>query len=359
MVGAVPAVTGLGIGPIDSVVGPKRGSPSHGSLGPMTSAGVRHGATRVPHGPLLLLSCVVGLGSLLLLGVATPVAAGTVAWGPGQVSWTNELVLCQFAPTTPTVNASALGSSSSGLTVGLAGMSEVTPALTPTAVADLAGVSWAVRNLSNPESYDLDYSAQVPLMAPSPSGAHLGSVDVRVDFVLPAYDASVPAEPNVVAVDLSVANWTWQSPSDSLEAAFSVGATVPSAEHLDASTPGQLIDARSNRSGGVLDWMSVAPSSVAQPTAGLPVNVSEAAVVTAETPSSALVVVTFAPAGEFRELTSTAQVGVVLPSSVAGIPVAYIVATGGLAAAGAVGVAVVARHMRARPSKLIYVDEEP
>ncbi len=300
------------------------------------------------------------LAILLLVLAVPPGVVGEAVWNPDPPHWTNGAVLCQFAASQPEVNVSALSLAGTGLMASLTGMQELRPNGSVAAVAHLAGVNWTVANLSGEYSYDLAYSTQATVLSPSTPASVVGSVDLGVEFVLAAYAGSPAGNTTSVAVELTVANWTWQGSGDRLQATFSMSPTDPASERLNPSTEGGWLLANVlNASGHALEEMGFAENATAQPLTGSQELVSATSTLTISSPASAQVTVTFGgTAGLFRALAFSAQVAVVLPAAIAGIPAVDFLAVGGSAVAASLAIALFARRLRARPSRLIFADEE-
>jgi len=311
-------------------------------------------------GPLTV-GAAVGLGVVLLFGLFTPATAASAAWSPDAVAWHNSMVLCQFSGAQPTVNVSALAQQGTGLTAGLGGMSELRPDGSVAAVANLSSAVWTVANASvDDETYDLAFTTTAPLVSPSAERSTLGSVGLRVDFVLPVYADTLGVDLSVVTMALTVSNWSWQASGDHLQATLGASPMYPTSEHLAASdTTGWMFTNVANSSGQNLEWMGTSSNATARSAAGVSTIVSATPSLALASPTSAAVVVTFGEAaGSFQWLTFATHVGVLLPSSVAGIPTVDLVTVGGAAVAGTLVVAALTRRVRSRPSRLIYVDEE-
>jgi hypothetical protein len=278
----------------------------------------------------------------------------------GPISWTNGVVLCQFAPVSPSVAVSAWSVSGSGVTVSLLSLTESGPSPATAAVADLSGLSWTVANWSNEDAFDLAYSLHATLSTPANPSSNVGSADLLLQFVLPAYEGSPQGPTDTVNVVFSVANWTWQHSGDHLALAFSAAPTFPSSEHFSpSSASGWLLASTSNQSGEVLEQIGASSTATAVSGSGPSTTVPATASLALASPSSAEVNVTFgSSAGSFSSLTYTAKVGVVLPATVAGIPLSELAAAGAAGVAVSLGVALVAHRVRRRPSKLVYVTEE-
>lgn len=295
----------------------------------------------------------------LLVAVSPAVSASSYGSG-GPVSWTNGLVLCQFSPSTPMVGVSSLGLNGTGITMGALSVSEVRPNQSVAAVAQLSALDWHVANLSTEDGYDLAYSVQVPLMGASGTGPTLGSADLSFDFILPAYQGSPEGPTNTVDVLVSIANWTWQAVGDHLVMTFGAWPSFPTGESLSASTAaGWLLAGTSNSSGAELERVGLNTTASATTLSGAPATVAANGSLALASPEQASLSVSFgASAGTFTSLLFTAQIGVVLPATIAGVPIGELAAAGAAAAAVSLLAAGATRRLRRRPSKLIYVTEE-
>jgi len=306
----------------------------------------------------LALAGTIAVGVFLLAATLVPVATAAPAWSADPVSWSNGLVLCQFGARSPDANISAVSVGESGLSAFFGGMSEVGSNGTTVAVTDVAGVVWAVQNDTTEDAYDENYSAVVPIVSAF-SPAVVGTAHLELDFVLPAYAGSPEGETSTVTVALSVADWTWQGAGDHLDATFVAMPTFPTQEHLGAtSETGWLLTSASNSSGQAREWMGASATATTRNGSGPATTVGVRSGMTLTSPSLATITVTFPAAGSFQSLHFAAFVGVVLPSTVAGIPTIDLVAVGAAAVAGSLGIAAVTRRVRSRPSRIIYVDDE-
>ena len=311
-------------------------------------------------------ACVPGItvAATLLAVVALGAIASAASYGPhttGPVSWTNGQVLCMFSPSTPSVAVSALHLAGSGLTISALTISEVAANGSTVATAHLAASSWNVSNRSSEDTYDLAYTLHAPLLGPSGASPTIGSADLEVDYLLPIYAGSPAASATTVEAVFTVANWTWQAEGDHLVMAVGAAASFPTAEHLNKTvSPGWLLVSASNASGAELDRLGLNATAAATGAGGSVEPVTTQSSLTLTNPAEAQVIVTFgATAGEFSSLTFVARVGVLLPASVAGIPLPELVAVAAAASLVSVGIAVMTRRVRQRPSKLMYVEEDP
>lgn len=288
-------------------------------------------------------------------------AAVASSYGPSDpVAWSNGTVLCQFAPTSPSVAVSQAGVGSTGVTLSLASLVELTPGRTTVGAAELTGLSWSASNLSTDDAYDLAYSAHTTLFSPSGGTAPIGSVELLVQFVLPAYEGADIGPTDQVAVVISIVDWTWQNESDHLELTFGVAPSFPASEHLNATgAPGWILAGTSNSTGQVLEQVGANSSAQVLSPSGPSATIAANASLVLPSPSWAEVAVAFgSSAGTYSSLTYTAHVGVVLPAKVAGIPISELAAVAAAGVLVSLAVAAVTRRLRRRPSKLIYATEE-
>ena len=296
------------------------------------------------------------VASLALVG--PPVAAWSNS-PADPTSWSNGVVLCQFAPNSPGVAVSRATLSGTGLSISSLGVVEASPSGSLVASADLGSAAWTVGNWSTDDAYDEAYQVVAPILAANDSSTPVGSVDLTVQFILPAYAGSPDGPTDIVSLVFSVDNWTWQRAGDHLDLSLAAAPVFPTEEHLNVtSEPGWLLASTSNCSGAVLEQLGAnATASVMTGTA--PARTIAAASLTVATSSSAVIQIGFADsAGSYSSLEYSARVAVVLPSSVAGIPLIEIAEVGLAGVLVSILVAVVTRQVRRRPSKLIYVAKE-
>jgi hypothetical protein len=301
---------------------------------------------------------VVAVAAALV--VLSPTAAASSYRTTDPIAWSNGIVLCQFAPGSPSVAVSHSGVSGTGVTVSLSSLVEATPAQSTVGSANLSGLTWSVANLSTEDAYDLEYSAYAAVVTNSSPPSSIGGVELLVQFVLPAYRGSPEGSTDQVSVEISVVNWTWQSGSDHLVLAFAVAPSFPTSEHLNATAArGWLLASTSNDSGQVLEQVGANASAEVTPRSGPTATVAANATVEIPSPSWGELSVAFGDsAGAYTSLSYEAQVGIEIPSKVVGIPLSEFVAAAAAGALVSVAVAVVTRRIRRQPSKLIYVDKE-
>ncbi len=309
----------------------------------------------------------VGLGSLLalslllLVGVSAP-AAAAASYPPPSVTgtmWENGQVLCQFGATMPTVGVSAVAAPDAGVSLSGVSLEERAPNGTTMATAELGGSTWTVANLSDSDGYDLAYTLHAGLEAGLGTGPSIGSADLGVAFVLPAYSGSPDGPTNVVGAIFTVANWSWVSPSDHLVLAFTISSGSPGTEHLATTTAaGWLLVGAANGTGAELDQVGINATANATNATASAVSVPvQGSVVLASSEEATVTVTLGSSAGAFRAVSFAARIGVTIPSTVAGIPIADLAAAGVAGIVASIGIALATRRIRQTPSRLIYAEE--
>ncbi|MGA8665102.1 MAG: hypothetical protein WB809_08615 [Thermoplasmata archaeon] len=309
------------------------------------------------------LGSAVALLATVLLAVALatlPVngaGAAPTAWTTYSTSWTNGVVLCSFDATAPVVTVSSPTMNDTGLWASLGEIQEVGPGGI-VASAELSQGSWVASNLSTDDWFELSYSGQVPIVAVGASSAS-GSVDLQVDFILPAYSGATPGPTNEVTLAVHLTNWSWQNSHDSMDLLLPFAAAFPGGEHLAVGGPaGALLTGVSNASGDSLQYLSASQQAVASTPGGAPTNLSVTPSLVV-LPESATVTIAFGTqAGAFPSLNYTTAIGIVLPATVAGIPILDFAVVGSVAVVASLAIAVGVRTVRGRPSDLEYAKEE-
>ncbi len=302
------------------------------------------------------------------LALALPLAPGAAAsYGGGEpVAWTNGLVLCQFSGTVPEVSVSALNLTGTGMLLSTMSVGEASPNGSMVSTAELADAVWNVSNDSSDDAYVLVYAVHVTLESTTLSAASdrwtpaaLGSADLEVTFVLPAYAGSPDGPTDVVNFSLTVANWTWQSPADHLVVGFAASPSFPLTETLTAAVaPGWLLVSSSVASGAELERMGMSPTASVVSSGGASAVLPDYATMQLSPAVANVTIVLSSLAGAASSATFTGRVGIVLPTTVAGIPTSEFVAAVAAATLVSALVAVGAQRVRRRRSRLIYVDEE-
>jgi hypothetical protein len=274
--------------------------------------------------------------------------------------WTNGTVLCEFGSASPEVAVSALSVPESGISTWLVGLSELHANGSVAGTADLSGVSWSVENRSNDDAYVLAFTAEAPIERGSEPVGSGGSVELSLSFVLPAYDGSPLGPVDEVAVLFAENGWTWQGSGDHLVLALAAAPSFPTSSHVAASTEsGWTLVGQSNATGAEQERLGFdARANVTEPN-GSTNSLAASTSLDLVAAQSATVAVSFATsAGEYANLSFDGRVGVVLPTTVAGIPLPELVAAVGAGGLVSLLVAVGARRVRRRPSRLVYADEE-
>ncbi len=308
----------------------------------------------------ILAMIAVGLASVLLL---IPSAAGAPpAWSPSNdpPSWSNGVVLCNFQSFLPAVVVSSPQLPDSGMASSVGILSEVSPTGRSVAVADLGGYNWTSVNISNEDQFAVSYSGTLPVGTPYGFGPVVGVVSVELSYVLPAYRGSLGGNVSAVALQIQISNWPWQHPSDSLTLTLPVAPAFPQREHLVTMAPtSYTIGSVSNQSGHALEYLALDTSAEATSSQGSVSAIGISPQISL-LPSSASIALAFGTgAGAFQSVNYTAHIGVILPSSIAGIPLYEFVLVGALAGIIALIVGLSGRRLRRGPSDLIYVNEEP
>ena len=310
--------------------------------------------------PTIRIALTVAGALLLLLPLASTASAAT-AWDPTPRSWTNGTVLCEFAPTAPTVSVSALSRAGTGLTVSALSLAEVGPTGMAVARSNLGTAAWTGANDSSTEAYDLAYSVTANVTSVGASTHTLGTVELRVDYVLPAYDDSGEGSVSSVAVDFQLAGWPWQSEGDHLVLTFGAVPSFLGEETIVlGASGGSLLTSVSDSSGAAFERMNGAPEANVTSSFGALTPVPATASVVGNGTAATIGVAIGSSAGAFSSLNYSASVEVLFPATIAGIPTVDLVAVGGVAALISGLVAVGVRRARGRPSDLTFVEtEEP
>jgi len=243
--------------------------------------------------------------------------------------------------------------------VGLQGIDEIQPDGSVVAAAAMSLANWSMRNASSPDTFDMSYAAHVAVRSVGVNSAVVGSVDVRMDYVLPAYRDSSPTNLAAVTAQLLISNWTWQGAGDRLAVQVPLSPTDPATEHLSAPSPaGTLVSSVDNATGIVREYFQIAELANATSTVGTQISVAVVPSL-AILPGIGTVALTIGTgAGEFRSIVYDAEMGIPLPASVAGIPIYEFALVGLGATVISILVAAGARSIRRRPSDLMYVEEE-
>jgi hypothetical protein len=307
-------------------------------------------------------AAAVGLSAAIgLLLLVLPPASANWAYAPGDpIAWSNGVVLCQFAPSSALVAVSAVTVRPSGLTASLVELSEVRSDGSTVASANLSAANWSFQNRSTDDAFNLGYSVAAPVLLAGGSTAAVGTANLSVDFVLPAYAGSPAGATDVVGVAISVLGWSWQAAGDHLTLTLGAAPSFPGTAHVAAaSESGWTVVGRSNATGAEQEWLGVNSTATATAANGSTVPLSAPSELLIDSPQWATVAVSFAAtAGEFTHLEFSARVGIVLPATIAGIPVPELAAAAGAGVLVSLLVAVGTRRLRRRPSRLVYAEDD-
>jgi len=304
--------------------------------------------------------CVLAaVGLLVLLLPLAATASAATAWDPTPTSWTNGTVLCEFSPNLPMVSVSALSRSDTGLTASVLSLAEVGPTGTLVAAANLSASAWTGANDSTSDTYDLAYTLAANVSTVGSSARIVGTVDLRVDYLLPVYDDPDGGPTNVVSAELQLAGWPWQSAGDHLVITLGATPSFAGEEKLVlGSSSTSLLTSVSASSGTPYEQMTGSSEAFAVAGTGAPTAISAVPSVAGNATGATVSVAFGSSAGEFSSLNYSAGVSVLLPTTVAGIPTIDLVAVGGTAALISGVVALGVRRARSRPSDLTFVDSE-
>jgi hypothetical protein len=291
---------------------------------------------------------------LIVLSGAIPAVRGAPAGAPSQ--WSNGVVLCMFNPRVPGAAVSATALNHSGLYAGVGEVEELSPRNVPVAAASVSATNWTVWNASDDDEFDLAYAATAPIRGGA--GSFVGTVDLRVDFVLPAYAPSASDNLSSVALRVVIANWTWQAAGDSLALVLPLAPAFGSSEHLEVppGSPGRVLSA-ANTSGTPREKFVASLNATANSSGGPARSVAVTPTLYLQ-PANASITLQFSnSAGSFRSLTYVAQIGILVPATVLGLPWYDYAFVGGTAAAITLAIAAGTRWVRGRPSDLVYAQE--
>lgn len=285
---------------------------------------------------------------------------GTASWPTAGSSWSNGVVLCVFAPTSPLVSVSASDLANSGMTVGIASVEEISASGAVIGTTPSAGIGWTVTNRSSALWYDESYAATLRVAPSSTASSSLGTVDLTLDFVLPvSYVEGVTENLSAVTMQLGVTGWPWQASADHLVVNLALSHAFAGTEHFTPpNSTGALVASVSNQSGRALEYFAPESEGIVQGTTG-PATSATVAPDWSVSPSAVSVALAVASSvAEFQSFNYTAHVGVFLPATIAGIPLSDYAAVGAVAALIVVGVGLTVRRARQRPSDLVYAEEE-
>jgi hypothetical protein len=306
-------------------------------------------------------SLLIAFSVTAFLPIFPTVSANSPAWSPSldPVSWSNGVVLCDFQASTPSVAVSSPQVVDSGLSVGVADLEEVTASGAVVASAALDSFGWTSQNISNDDQFALAYSASGPVHLTGTATTPVGQVAVRVAYLLPAYDGASTGNVSSVAMQVQISQWPWQGESDALLLSISLAPAFPAMEHLVASSASTAaVGSVSNQSGRALEYLAIGSEATATASNGSAAPVGVIPRIAVQPTSGTIGLLFGTNAGQFQSVNYTAHIGIVLPATIAGIPVYDFLLVGALASMIALVIGVGARRIRSGPSDLIYVGEE-
>ena len=306
---------------------------------------------------------VAATAVVLAVSIA-PAGSGTslgADWSSTELAWSNGLAQCIFVPGAPTVAVSAMNLAGSGLSTTLTSLDEVTASGNLIAVSALSTASWNSTNLSTPDLFDMAYLTEVPVVSPVDPARVLGSVGLRVDYLLPAYADYPGVNLRNVTQEISVTNWTWQGSGDRLVLGVSLWPTFTALERLTAFSPTSYsltsVDVRTGEPRESVDFGRSANIGLPTNGTGL-VPVTPAVQITSQGASASVGLWVGAGAGEFRLLTYVSVIALPVPKAFEGLPLYDYAAAGGAGLVTATAIALTARRLRRRPSNLTFVEEQ-
>jgi len=314
-------------------------------------------------GRALPLGLLTTLAVVVLLGIPTAGAApalGRVSWSDPGMSWTNGEVLCVFQPSAPEVAVSASDLANSGVTVAIASVEEVSSSGAVVATTPSSGFTWQVENRSTSLWYDESYSANLTVGPSATSVRSLGTVALRIDFLLAvSYVEGATENLTAVTMELSLSGWPWQASADHLVVFLSLVPSYPGTEHFETPASGSaMVTSVSNETGRSLEYFAAGTEATVEGATG-PSTATPVAPTWTIAPAAATVGLSVGTnVAQFSAMNYTAHVGIVLPASVAGLPLSDYLLVGGSAALIAAVVGLELRRVRRRPSDLIFVEEE-
>jgi hypothetical protein len=332
----------------------KRGDASPRFVSPMRSGParripphVRLSRTLSRVGTLLVLLAVAGLL------IAIPARAAYGGADSEEYSWSNGPVQCVFNGTLPTVTVSATALVDNGLGAGLVAVNEMSSAGTPVATALMNSTVWDPEDQSSSSWYKMNYTEQVNVTNAATPGKTLGTSSIAITFSLarPPGNSSVSDQ---VAFQVSIDQWPWQSPHDTLALVVPMWSAFSTAEHVVVpSSTTSRIDNVQNSTGTSVEYFAAGSSATTG--SGVVVGVTPQ---TTLTDGIATTTLTFGPgAGNASALTYEATLGITLNTRVLGLPLYDYVAVAGGAGLVALVVGVGTRTIRRHPSDLTYVEE--
>jgi len=294
---------------------------------------------------------------LVLLAIVALLSVGSAraAWSGSPSSpyaWSNGSVLCVFNDSLPSVTVSASSLTGTGMGVGLDQLSELAPSNAAVASAVMSSVVWDPSNESSAQWFVMNYSQTVPVMSVAAPSHSVGSVQIALNLAL-ARGSADASHADQVSFQLSILNWPWQSPQDTLALEVPIWSAVSTSEHIVVGSPSSTrVESVSNASGQPMEYFQASDS--ANGTSGA-MAVSAHTVVVAGKGSTTL---SFGSgAGGSKAIAYQATLGITPGTRVLGLPLYDYIAVAGGAGLLALVVGVGTRRVRRRPSDLTYVEE--
>ena len=300
----------------------------------------------------------LGVAALVWGSGGAPAASG-VPPGPGGMSWSNGVVVCNFTIDHPAVTVSGAVRNDSGLYAGFESLEELAPNGTVRAWANLTGPQWAIVYSSSREQVALNYTAAVPAMAGGVGASSIGSVHVSASISTAYSDGATPASSSRVALNLTASSWPWVSASDSLVLVVPLwpGNTATERMIVDPESP-TSVDNNAVATDAPQEYFTGGTAVTVTSAAGVNTTLAVAPRL-ALTPGYGTLTVPLASNGAaFASVTWSSELGLVVNAKPLGLPLYdYIAVTAG-AAVVSLGAAGVLRRVRRRPSDLDEVTEE-
>ncbi len=304
------------------------------------------------------LGVVVGLLAASVLAPtsgapASPSAGGLAPASGIPLAWSNGVVVCTFPGAGPTLGMQGVGASGSGLAVGVATIAEEDESGASRAVGYPDNASWNATNASTGDLYNASYSTLLLVFVPGTGLA--GHAGLSVHFSLAAYQDGTGRNLSSVEFGLALANWPWQaSTGDHLVFELTVRPNSSSTEHLaQGAGTNPVVTSVLNATSSPHDFFALEGSATLTPSGG---SAGPVPVAPSVTTSSSLATFSI-PIGNgsdaFSAVSFLAHVGLIVPRSVAGLPLYDYAAVVGGALLVSVAAAAATRRIRRGPSPLL------
>lgn len=267
--------------------------------------------------PALAVLLVVGL----LLAVSTPSSpvhqAGKGAWIHPD-TFGNGMVQTVLSPSAPAMTVAAQGQAGSyGLYAGLGGLEEVSSVGGVLATADLASTHWTVRDSSGPAGLSMSYNASVPVIPRH--GVAGAPAKVIVLMVNPAGPQAPAAGASAVTMTITVNNWPWIHPVDSLTLLLPIWPNDTTSEHL-AEGGTNTMNCVGNDSQQAQEFFTWGGQVIAVDPKGTDVTLATAASVTGSPQNSTVAVVLPGSSAGYAQYQYAVHLGILFTPPVASVP---------------------------------------